>query len=153
MSEAIEAIRQQVPAECIAQRCRKKGCSVAMKGVPNAHVVVDFDCKALPAAAGKRCDYLFLAQQGTTTWVAPIELKSGKFSPGSVAEQLQDGADMADGWLPPMQRFRFVPVVAHGGGIPRERVKSLQKQTVTFRKQARRPLLIKCGAPLAPLLR
>ena len=153
MSEAIEAIRQQVPAECIAQRCRKEGCSVAMKGVPNAHVVVDFDCKALPAAAGKRCDYLFLAQQGTTTWVAPIELKRGKFSPGSVAEQLQDGADMAGGWLPPMQRFRFVPVVAHGRGIPKARVKSLQKQTVTFRKQARRPLLIKCGAPLAPLLR
>ena len=124
-----------------------------MKGVPNAYVVVDFDCKALSAAAGKRCDYLFLAQQGTTTWVAPIELKGGAFSPGSVAEQLQGGADMAGGWLPTMPRFQFVPVVAHGRGIPRARIKSLQKATVTFRKQARRPQLIKCGAPLAPLLR
>ena len=35
---------------------------------------------------------------------------------------------MANGWLPTMQRFRFVPVVAHGRGIPRVRVKSLQKQ-------------------------
>ena len=34
---------------------------------------------------------------------------------------------MANGWLPTMQRFRFVPVV-HGRGIPRVRVKSLQKQ-------------------------
>ena len=124
-----------------------------MKDVHNDHVVVDFDCKALPAAAGKRCDYLFLAQQGTTTWVAPIELKGGAFSPGSVAEQLQAGADMANGWLPTMQRFRFVPVIAHGRGIPKARGKSLQKATVTFRKQTRRPQLIKCGAPLAPLLR
>ena len=124
-----------------------------MKDVPNDHVVVDFDCKALPAAAGKRCDYLFLAQQGTTTWVAPIELKSGAFSLGSVAEQLQGGADMANGWLPTMQCFRFVPVVAHGRGIQKARVKSLQKETVTFRTQTRRPQLIRCGAPLAPLLR
>jgi len=124
-----------------------------MKGVPDDHVVVDFDCKALRAAAGKRCDYLFLAQQGTTTWVAPIELKSGAFSPGSVAEQLQGGADMANGWLPTTQRFRFVPVVAHGRGILRARVKSLQKAAVTFRTQTRRPQLVRCGAPLAPLLR
>ena len=124
-----------------------------MKGVPDDDVVVDFDCRALRAAAGKRCDYLFLAQQGTMTWVAPIELKSGAFSLGSVAEQLQGGADMANGWLPTMQRFRFVPVVAHGRGIPSARVKSLQKAAVTFRKQTRRPRLVRCGAPLAPLLR
>ena len=124
-----------------------------MKGVPDDHVVVDLDCKALSAVAGKRCDYLFLAQQGTTTWVAPIELKSGAFGPESVAKQLQGGADMANGWLPTMQRVRFVPVIAHGGGIPKARIKSLQKATVTFRKQIRRPQLIKCGARLAPLLR
>lgn len=124
-----------------------------MKGVPDDHVVVDLDCKALSAAAGKRCDYLFLAQQGTTTWVAPIELKSGAFGPQSVAEQLQGGADMANGRLPTMQRFRFVPVIAHGRGIPKARIKSLQKVTVTFRKQTRRPQLMRCGARLAPLLR
>ena len=153
MSQPVEAIRRQVRAECLAQRCRKEGCSVVMKGVPNDHVVVDFDCKALSAGTGKRCDYLLLAQQGTTTWVAPIELKSGAFGPESVAKQLQGGADMADGWLPTMRRFRFVPVVAHGRGIPKERRKLLPKATVTFRTQTRRPQLIKCGAPLAPLLR
>ena len=126
---------------------------MSMRGVPDDHVVVDFDCKALRAAAGKRCDYLFLAQQGTTTWVVPIELKSGAFRPGSVAEQLQGGADMANGWLPTMRGFRFVPVVAHGRGIPKERVKSLQKATVAFRTQKRRPKLIRCDAPLEPLLR
>ena len=126
---------------------------MSMSGVPDDHVVVDFDCRALRATAGKRCDYLFLAQQGTTTWVVPIELKSGAFSPGSVAEQLQGGADMANGWLPTMQGFQFVPVVAHGRGIPKARIKSLQEATVTFRTQTRRPQLIKCSAPLAPLLR
>ena len=124
-----------------------------MTGVPNDHVVVDFDCKVLSATAGKRCDYLFVAQEGTTTWVAPIELKSGAFGPQSVAEQLQGGADMANGWLPKMQCFQFVPVIAHGRGIPNARFKLLQKATVTFRAQTRRPRLIKCGAPLAPLLR
>ena len=153
MSQAVKFIPRQIRAECITQRCRKEGCSVVMKGVPDDHVVVDLDCKALSAVAGKRCDYLFLAQQGTTTWVAPIELKSGAFGPESVAKQLQGGADMANGWLPTMQRFRFVPVIAHGGGIPKALIKSLQKATVTFRKQIRRPQLIKCGARLAPLLR
>ena len=124
-----------------------------MKGVPKDHVVVDFDCRALSTASGKRCDYLFLGQQGTTTWVAPIELKSGAFGPESVAEQLQGGADMANGWLPTMQCFRFVPVVAHGRGIPKARIRSLQKATVTFRTQTRRLTLIRCGAPLAPVLR
>ena len=126
---------------------------MSMSGVPDDHVVVDLDCRALRTTAGKRCDYLFLAQQGSTNWVVPIELKSGAFSPGSVAEQLQGGADMADGWLPTMQGFQFVPVVAHGGGIPKARVKSLQRATVTFRTQTRRPQLIKCSARLAPLLR
>ena len=153
MSEPVQSIRGQVRPECIARRCRKEGCSVTMKGVPDDHVVIDFDCRALRTAPGKRCDYLFLAQQGTTTWVAPIELKGGIFSPGSVAEQLQGGADMAHHWLPMMPRFRFVPVVAHGRGIPRARVKSLQEATVTFREQTRRPRLIKRGAPLKPLLR
>ena len=83
----------------------------------------------------------------------PIELKSGAFGPESVAEQLQGGADMANGWLPTMQCFRFVPVVAHGRGIPKARIRSLQKATVTFRTQTRRLTLIRCGAPLAPVLR
>ena len=108
--------------------------------------------KSCERAAGKRCDYLFLAQEQTTTWVAPIELKRGEFSLGSVAEQLQAGADMADGWLPPMQRFRFVPVVAYGSNQKQHR-RSLQKATVTFRKQHRQPLLIKCGDALMPKLR
>ena len=124
-----------------------------LNGVPEDHVVVDFDCRALRATTGKRCDYLFVAQQGTTMWVAPIELKSGAFSPGSVADQLQGGADMANNCLPTMQRLRFVPVVAHGSGIPRGRIKSLQAATVTFRTQTRRLKLIRCGSPLEPLLR
>ena len=126
---------------------------MSMKGVPADHVVVDFDCRVLQMPEGKRCDYLFVAEDGPVTWVAPIELKAGAFSPGGVADQLGGGAEMADRWLPEAPTLRFVPVVAHGKGLRKERIKSLQKTTVTFRNQTRRPHLIRCGADLAPLLR
>ena len=124
-----------------------------MHGVPVEHVAVDLDCDALGIPAyGKRCDYLFFGEAENASLVVPIELKSGAFSGGSSAAQLQHGAEIADAWIPARLRFRFVPVLASGQGVHRERLKALRRATITLRGQSRRPLLIRCGSRLVEVL-
>ncbi len=124
-----------------------------MHGVPVEHVTVDLDCDALGIAADrKRCDYLFFGEGQNVAWVSPIELKGGAFRGGSAAAQLQGGADIADAWIPPGLRFRFVPVLASGQGVHRERLTALRRTPITLRGQSRRPVLIRCGAPLTDVL-
>ena len=117
---------------------------------------MDLDCPALPQPDGRRCDFVFVGEESrgdsAAAWVAPIELKSGAFSASAVAEQLQAGADLADQWLPADASFKFVPVVAHGGGIRREKLKALRKTFVTLREQERRLVLLRCGSPLRQAL-
>ena len=130
----------------------KDKCSISMAGAPADHVTVDMDCSDL-SLTGKRCDLLFVGEDSDDAWVAPIELKSGAFSASGVAAQLQSGADLAHRWLAANAAFRFVPVVAHGKGIPKQKIKALREAAVTLRKQRRRPVLIRCGTPLRQALR
>ena len=143
----MQEFRRQVPKQCVTGKYAKDGCSISMAGAPASHVTVDMDCAAL-SLQGKRCDLLFVGEDGDDAWVAPIELKSGAFSVSSVAAQLQSGANLADQYLPASTRFHFVPVIAHGHGIPKQKTKALRKAAVTLRKQTRRPLLIRCHTPL-----
>lgn len=124
-----------------------------MQGVPVEHVAVDLDCDALGISDDrKRCDYLFFGEQEDAALVVPIELKRGAFRGGSASAQLQGGADIADAWIPAKLRFRFVPVLASGRGVRRERLTALRRATITLRGQSRRPVLIRCGAPLTDVL-
>ena len=153
MSDLVRMVRAEVPNECVARRFAKDGCSIRMTGVPTEHVTIDVDCNALPLRVDeKRCDFVFVGEDDSGAWVAPIELKSGSFSASSVAAQLQVGADLAHRWLPANARFQFAPVVAHRRGIRREKVKALQRTSVTLREQKRRPKLIHCGSPLRQAL-
>ena len=105
-----------------------------MAGVPADHLVVDLDCRGLRLPVErKRCDFLFVGEDEDSAWVVPIELKSGNFSPKSVALQLQGGACLAAKWLPDGAEFVFVPVVAHGQGIRKEKLKALRRTSVTLR--------------------
>ena len=97
-------------------------------------------------------DLLFVGEDGKDAWVAPIELKSGRFHADEVKDQLQKGADLADKWLPTNAAFRFVPVVAHGKGIPKHKIGALRQAAVTLRGQKRRPVLIRCHSPLREAL-
>ncbi len=74
-------VARKVPRECQATQCKKEGCKLNLKGSPQERVVVDLDCKTLSIPDDqKRCDYVFVGEEGITTWVSPIELKSGRFS-------------------------------------------------------------------------
>ena len=74
------------------------------------------DCLALPIPQGREgCDYIFVGEEDDTTWVVPIELKSGGIgNVNHVLRQLEGGAMTADAWLPEGGEFELLPVVAHG---------------------------------------
>lgn len=149
MSEVVKSVSALVCNACLVTRCRKRGCTVSMKGVPVAHVAIDLDCDALGLGQdGKLCDYLFVGEDKDTAWVAPIELKSGAFSGRQAAVQLQGGADVADTLVPTLSSFRFVPVLAHGKRVDRRTLKALRSSKVKLRSQTRQPLLIRCGEQL-----
>ena len=111
MSGLVQVVFDTVSRRCHTSDCGRDGCDVQMDGVPDPHVVVDLDCEPLGLLDQKRCDLLFVGEDDDEAWVAPIELKSGRFTGYQVVKQLQGGADAADGWLPDGSAFRFVPVL------------------------------------------
>lgn len=124
-----------------------------MTGVPSNRVLIDLDCDEIGALDGQRCDFLLVCDDDVATYVAPIELKSGRFSGRNVVQQLQGGSDIAHHRLGPGDSFRFVPVLAYRRGVRRQELDRLRENDVTMRDQRRRVLAIRCGTPLAPALR
>lgn len=150
MTGLVQLLLDRVPRGCRSRTCSRDGCRVSMTDAPQSHLLVDLDCTELePVRDGKRCDFLFVADGDHAAWVVPIELKSGAFRGGPVTEQLQGGANAANDWIPAGCSLRFVPILASGRRVRRERLKSLRRVTVTLRGQRRKPLLIRCGRLVA----
>ena len=152
MSGAVQALKMSVPERCHVTSCNKDGCKVGLQGLQSNRVIVDMDCKALGIPDNqKRCDYLYVGEKHKTQ-VVPIELKGGKVpSASDVVEQLQKGADQADGWLPSRLRFEFVPVLVHGK-IHKIIRTQLRSRKVRFRGRPTQVKLLKCGAQLTTAL-
>ena len=153
MSRTVTACASQVPGSCHAARCNKDGCRVSLKGAPRERVVIDMDCEALQVSDDqKRCDYLFVGEEDNTTWVVPIELKSGRLRAREILEQLEEGVKMADVWLPQGISFQLVPVLAHGKRIHPHDLKVLRSRKIRLRGQRKGAVLIRCGDPLTRAL-
>lgn len=153
MSESVTACANQVPDSCHATRCNKDGCRVSLNGAPQERVIIDMDCEALQIPDDqKRCDYLFVGEESSTTWVVPIELKSGGLRAGEVLEQLEEGVRMADMWLPQGTSFQLVPILAHGKGIHPHELKMLRSGKMQLRGQRKGIVIIRCGDPLTKAL-
>jgi hypothetical protein len=149
MSGTVTAFADKVPDGCHATRCDKDGCRVGLAEAPPVRVIVDMDCGALPIPDNwKRCDYLFVGEERNATWVAPIELKSGRLSVSAVLEQLEGGARTANIWLPQGVSFQLAPVLAHGKKIHRNDLKVLRSRKIQLRGQRKGTMLIKCGDQL-----
>ena len=152
MNGLVQMVSDTVCRRCQTSDCGRDGCNIQMDGVPDPHVVVDLDCEPLGLLEQKRCDLLFVGEDDDEAWVAPIELKSGRFTGYQVVKQLQGGADAADGWLPAGSAFRFVPVLAHGREVHRRDLKALRSKKVTLRDHTRQTVLMRCGEPLKEVL-
>ena len=152
MNGLVQMVSDTVCRRCHTSDCDRHGCNVQMDGVPDPHVVVDLDCEPLGLLEQKRCDLLFVGEDDDEAWVAPIELKSGRFTGYRVVKQLQGGANAADGWLPAGSTFRFVPVLAHGKEVHRRDLKALRSKKITLRDHTRQTVLMRCGEPLRKVL-
>ena len=147
MSGPITELAHSIPNCCHANHCDRDGCRVSLDGTPPVRVIIDMDCKELGIQDDQnRCDYLFVGEQSNTTWVVPIELKSGKVkSVSAVLSQLEGGAITANDWLPQGISFQLVPVLAHGKSIHRNDLNRLRSVTIQLRGKKRRITLLKCG--------
>ena len=98
----VSQVLQKVNGDCLAQRCRKNNCSLTLDDLPDLFILVDMDHKKAPTLSEeeKKCDYIFIGDKDDAVWVAPLELKGGKFKASEVVEQLQSGARVADHIVP-----------------------------------------------------
>ena len=146
MREHIRGLARTIPDSCRTNRCDKDGCKVGLEGAPHERVVIDMDCEELEIPDDQpRCDYLFIGEQNNTTWVVPIELKSGRVgSVTTVKSQLDGGAKAANEWLSQDISFQFIPILAHGRSIHRDDLKKLRSRKIQFRGKKRGISLLSC---------
>ena len=153
MSGTVAEIALIIPDSCLTTHCNKDKCRVNLAEAPPVRVIVDMDCNALSIPNDwKRCDYLFVGEDHDATWVAPIELKSGRLSVSAVLGQLEGGARMANRWLPQGATIQFAPVLAHGKTIHRNDLKALRDKKLQLRGQRKGITVIKCGDRLTKAL-
>ena len=153
MSGTVAEIARIIPNSCRTTHCDKDKCRVDLAEAPPVRVIVDMDCDVLSIPNNwKRCDYLFVGEDHNETWVAPIELKSGRLSVSAVLEQLAGGTRMANKWLPQDVTLQFAPVLAHGKKIHRNDLKTLRAKKLQLRGQRKGIAVIKCGDQLTKAL-
>lgn len=157
MSGLVRRVRESVDVGCIATAISKEGCGVSLDGTPTGRVIVDLDEPSSPLPPpNQRCDYLFAADATDGPgWVAPLELKGGRFDASEISGQLQAGARAAEQLVPQNVAVRFRPIaVIRRGSHKAERQEARKKKNwVRFRGSARELRLMKCGQKLADQLR
>ncbi len=150
---SVAEISDRVPDCCKAERCDRDGCRIHLNGVPASRVIIDMDCGELGIDNEKRCDYLFVGEEGTVTWIAPIELKGGKVGGVTkMADQIRGGVRLADRLLPMGRKFRLVPVLAHEKPIHRRDRKQLRREKVSLRGSRKLIKIVRCGDQLVKAL-
>ena len=146
MKGLVAAVSDAVPGGCRSNSCSKEGCTLSVGIAKVKRILVDLDCPDLHIPPDlKRCDYVFVGEKNTKAWVAPIELKSGRFDAAKVIDQLQGGAETVKAWLPDDSAFQFVPVLAHGRDLRIKQRNELRSHTVHLCGQTRRVALVRCG--------
>lgn len=151
MTNLVEIVRSKIKEKCIANRCKKDGCSVSLKCAPRQRLIIDFDKPGSPLGqADKRCDYLFVANESTSwSWLVPLELKKSKVDAKEVIEQLKAGADISQKLVPRHIEVNFRPIVAHRGIRKAERDELKKpRNRIRFRNLREYVRLINCGDKL-----
>jgi len=111
------------------------------------------DCGELGIDNERRCDYVFVGEEGKVTWIAPIELKGGKVGGVTkMVDQIRGGVRLADRLLPPNRKFRLVPVLAHEKPIHRHGRKQLRREKISLRGSTKGIKIVRCGDQLVKAL-
>ena len=147
-------MKTKVPGECLAERCRRAGCSVTLKDAPSPHLIIDVDCKKLPIGpSDPKCDFIFLSDEGKL--VVPIELKKGNPDASQIVGQLRAGAALAERIVPDDVKVQFRPVAAYGGRAHPIELRQFRRphNFVRFRGRPLEVKLLSCGDSLAKALK
>ena len=153
MTPFLMGIRDNIPEDCISNRCGKSGCNVDLSDSPSPHLIVDLDCCKIPLIADQsRPDYLFFGHLGEDgCLVVALELKRGD-ARLRIAEQLRGGSRLAEklvACVSAQPRVRFCPVGVYGGRLHRDVRKKLRKAKIAFRGVAHPIKLLRCGRRLS----
>ena len=150
MTELVAAVRSRVAQSCVANHCRKDGCSVALPPArARNRLIIDCDKPGSPFGQDdKKCDCLIFEETENGEGRAiPIELKSGRIRASEVIEQLQAGARAVENLIPAGVAVQLQPLLAYGE-IPKGERAALNNRVVRFRGKGIRISKIRCGAQL-----
>ena len=168
LKELLAEIGKQVNEECLSKSCTGDGCRVYLTDVPTDRVIVNLECEFKQRKINtKRCDYVVFYTEAlqSSLVVVLIELKSGTFKTGPVADQLQGAADFVAGLFGKLPKaanavlntleITCVPSLFHGKGIDRFQLRELERAKVRFFSRNIAIKRRKCGEPknLALVLR
>ena len=136
--ETLKEIRQWV-GDRKAKSYTRKGCRVSManlKSKPANRVVLDVD-SAFPTNTAKtnQCDFILFHIDDAQNCLAgvPMELKRGDVDASDAIAQLQAGARIADNCTPKDAEINLMPVLVHGGSLPKNQRNRLRTSRTTFR--------------------
>ena len=158
MSGLVKQVASVVDSRCVVVEMEKEECQVSLDCAPTSRMIVDLDEPGSPLEhPNRRCDYLFFADDdgGGDGWVAPLELKRGRFRAGQCVRQLVAGTQAAEKLVPRDVTVRFRPIAVYGGvlhGAERRRFRD-RYESITFRDSCERVRLLKCGSRLAEELK
>ena len=149
----VRTVRDQVSEECLVSRCRKNGCSISLREVPPARLIIDCDHQDAPLDRNrKHCDYLFFADATDgADWIVPMEFKGGQVKVGTIVRQLQAGARTIESLVPQNKEFRFRPTAVHKG-IHTQQRRQLKRRPVHFHGRSVIVRLLPCGGRLVQVL-
>ncbi|MFF4879714.1 hypothetical protein [Micromonospora sp. NPDC000668] len=100
--------------------------------------------------SSKLCDFiLFWEPRGGSLHVATLELKSGSFRAGSVGDQLQNGANVAD-LLLGAASAKFAPALIHNG-IKTQETRKLKSLRIRLRSASELIQPIRSGQPTSSI--
>ena len=152
----MEAVHAKVGDGCLDKKCKKDGCRVSLKGVPQPYLIIDLDKldSDLLDKSQPHCDYLFVADGNRNGgWVVPLELKRGKFDASEVVKQLKAGRKVAEDTVPAKTKVRFRPVLVFGKAPHPAEILELRRSKIRFRGSEKHIESMKCRVGLTEKLK
>ena len=151
MPDRLAEIKARLDHRTLAKTCEDEGCSVPLGGIGPAFRLVDTEAAGSPIPPGrKRCDFIAFAERDALLHVAVLELKSGRFDPAEVVEQLQEGAQAVERICHWRKQDHFQAVLVHGRNI---RKRDRTRMTVRFQDVPCRVRRETCGTSMLKILR
>lgn len=142
----IERVRRKCNC-CWVDICADQGCAAQLPDVPFACLSGTRHQKNHNYRP-KLCDFVVFWVTGKVERAIAVEMKTGRFDLAHAVEQLQNGAQLAEGILGTAHTVTFAPCLFRRDRIRTMEIRQLRKYSVTFRGARYNVRLRTCGEPL-----